>query len=171
MSQNATVTDKPAGYQQLVTTFLQSQMAMLPVPWFADSAQTSRSGVWSDWSQDAAYNTSWGGSTGQPPAYFYTQQNVTNILSLMPEAAKLAAAFNGSTIGATDEDVPTFNPTLAAQILLPLQYQLGSLLSKASEIGWTTHGHTGVDVNLYVYGAGTLYLAQDPTPPSEFGPS
>lgn len=28
----------------------------------------------------------------------------------------------------------------------------GEMVSRRALIGWTTHGHTGVDVNLYAYG-------------------
>ena len=32
---------------------------------------------------------------------------------------------------------------------------IADMVSKRALIGWTTHGHTGVDVNLYAYGSNT----------------
>jgi alkaline phosphatase len=36
---------------------------------------------------------------------------------------------------------------------------VGRLVSRRAEIGWATHGHSGVDVNLYAYGRGATKLA------------
>jgi alkaline phosphatase len=38
-------------------------------------------------------------------------------------------------------------------------YALGDMVSRRASIGWTTHGHTGVDVNLYAYGPHAPRLA------------
>ncbi|KNC52584.1 alkaline phosphatase [Thecamonas trahens ATCC 50062] len=37
----------------------------------------------------------------------------------------------------------------------PLTYALSEFISYHANVGWTTHGHTGEDVNLYLYGPGT----------------
>ncbi|KAI7880605.1 alkaline phosphatase-like protein, partial [Lichtheimia hyalospora FSU 10163] len=42
--------------------------------------------------------------------------------------------------------------------VLALEYMLGDMVSRRAEIGWTTHGHTAVDVNLYAFGKGTQSL-------------
>ncbi len=47
--------------------------------------------------------------------------------------------------------VLTRNPAVTMDIL-------GKFVSNRSLIGWTTHGHTGVDVNLYAYGYQHLQL-------------
>ena len=39
-----------------------------------------------------------------------------------------------------------------------LELLLAELLSSKAYLGWTTHGHTGVDVNLYAYGGDTNRL-------------
>lgn len=44
-------------------------------------------------------------------------------------------------------DLSLYSPSI-----LPIQYFLSDLESRNAEVGWTTHGHTGVDINLYVYG-------------------
>jgi len=41
---------------------------------------------------------------------------------------------------------------------LAIEFYLGTMVSKRAEIGWATHGHSGLDVNLYAYGAGTESL-------------
>ncbi|KAI9228541.1 MAG: alkaline phosphatase [Piptocephalis tieghemiana] len=38
------------------------------------------------------------------------------------------------------------------QELLDLDFYMGGMVSRRANLGWTTHGHTGVDVNLYAYG-------------------
>ncbi|ORX94248.1 alkaline phosphatase [Basidiobolus meristosporus CBS 931.73] len=38
-------------------------------------------------------------------------------------------------------------------------HHLSEMVSVRAELGWTTHGHTGVDVNLYAYGADSHQLA------------
>ncbi len=53
--------------------------------------------------------------------------------------------------GKVDEEETGFNPSTNDQHFLPLQYALSDLISKQAEVGWTTHGHTGVDVNFYLY--------------------
>ncbi|CDH58497.1 alkaline phosphatase [Lichtheimia corymbifera JMRC:FSU:9682] len=39
-----------------------------------------------------------------------------------------------------------------------LENRLSDMVSRRALIGWTTHGHTAVDVNLYAYGKGTKAL-------------
>ncbi|KAJ1507419.1 hypothetical protein HMI55_000781 [Coelomomyces lativittatus] len=43
------------------------------------------------------------------------------------------------------------NPSLN---LVDLDYTLGTLVSNRAQLGWSTHGHSGVDVNLYAMGEG-----------------
>jgi len=43
-------------------------------------------------------------------------------------------------------------------VQLAIEFYLGTMVSKRAEIGWATHGHSGLDVNLYAYGAGTESL-------------
>ncbi|KAI9296193.1 alkaline phosphatase [Neoconidiobolus thromboides FSU 785] len=45
-----------------------------------------------------------------------------------------------------------------ANTLFDLKAQLGNVVSRRANLGWTTHGHTGVDVNLYAYGKGAHHL-------------
>ncbi|KAI9145925.1 alkaline phosphatase [Paraphysoderma sedebokerense] len=40
-----------------------------------------------------------------------------------------------------------------------LDYFLGGMVSKRAQLGWATHGHSGVDVNLYAYGTNAHELA------------
>ena len=53
----------------------------------------------------------------------------------------------------TVEDIPDKYPSIS--------YALGDLISKNAEIGWSTHGHSAVDIGLYVY---------DGSHPSEYKP-
>jgi len=46
----------------------------------------------------------------------------------------------------TDEEVAGLNS------IENIEYYLANLTSTRAQLGWTTHGHTGVDVNLYAYG-------------------
>ncbi|KAI8082028.1 alkaline-phosphatase-like protein [Thamnidium elegans] len=39
-----------------------------------------------------------------------------------------------------------------------LDKYLADMVSKRAQLGWATHGHSGVDVNLYAYGKGSEYL-------------
>ncbi|KAI8378575.1 alkaline-phosphatase-like protein [Blakeslea trispora] len=39
-----------------------------------------------------------------------------------------------------------------------LEEYLADMVSIRAQLGWATHGHSGVDVNLYAYGHGTEYL-------------
>jgi alkaline phosphatase len=41
---------------------------------------------------------------------------------------------------------------------LEYEYYLANMTSIRAQIGWTTHGHTAVDVNLYAYGKDIEYL-------------
>lgn len=38
--------------------------------------------------------------------------------------------------------------------LIDLDYQLGTMVSNRAQLGWSTHGHSGVDVNMYAMGEG-----------------
>ncbi|KAI8088812.1 alkaline-phosphatase-like protein [Halteromyces radiatus] len=44
------------------------------------------------------------------------------------------------------------------QAMYQLSYQFSDMVSRRALIGWTTHGHTAVDVNLYAMGPGTEVL-------------
>ena len=39
-----------------------------------------------------------------------------------------------------------------------LDYLLADMVSRRAQVGWTTHGHSGVDVNLYAYGHRSMDL-------------
>lgn len=56
------------------------------------------------------------------------------------DAARSACVVNGSAL------------------FFPFVYELAAVLSYRAVIGWTTHGHTGIDVNLYAFGPGVDVL-------------
>jgi len=55
----------------------------------------------------------------------------------------------------TEEEI---NWLMGSNVQLAIEFYLGTMVSKRAEIGWATHGHSGLDVNLYAYGAGTESL-------------
>lgn len=87
------------------------------------------------------------------PSYYYTNQDVQWILKLA----------NLSNFDLDSDQGEVFNPSIISPLLTPLTHYLGSLVSKASQTGWTTHGHSGVDVNLYAY-----FGAEEETESSHF---
>lgn len=54
-------------------------------------------------------------------------------------------------VDATDEEIDLVisNPALSA-------YAFAEIISRRAQIGWSTHGHSAVDVNIYGYGADVL---------------
>ena len=82
------------------------------------------------------------------PSFRFTLVDVDNILSMIRSALSPNDADANTQLG----KIP-FNPSLAGKGLLPLEYELARMLSLAAEVGWSTWGHSAVDVNLYVYGA------------------
>lgn len=52
---------------------------------------------------------------------------------------------------ASDEEIDRIidNPALSA-------YTFADIISRRAQIGWSTHGHSAVDVNIYGYGADVL---------------
>ncbi|ORY00204.1 alkaline phosphatase [Basidiobolus meristosporus CBS 931.73] len=48
---------------------------------------------------------------------------------------------------------------LEAHTLFDFIYHLSKMVSVRAQLGWTTHGHTGVDVNLYAYGSNSHELS------------
>ncbi|KAJ3057004.1 hypothetical protein HK097_001488 [Rhizophlyctis rosea] len=56
----------------------------------------------------------------------------------------------------TEEEIkPLLDPTRDAS---QITSQLGLIISRRAELGWATHGHSAVDVNLYAYGLNSKYL-------------
>ena len=54
-------------------------------------------------------------------------------------------------VDASDEEIDLIisNPALSA-------YTFADIISRRAQIGWSTHGHSAVDVNIYGYGAEIL---------------
>ncbi|CAO3648556.1 unnamed protein product [Mucor hiemalis] len=57
---------------------------------------------------------------------------------------------------ATEEEIKHLMGSNISEKLLD-QY-LAKMISIRAQLGWATHGHSGVDVNLYAYGSGSEYL-------------
>ena len=57
---------------------------------------------------------------------------------------------------ATKEELSFFD---GKKNLGQLDFFMGSLVSRRAQIGWSTHGHTGVDVNIYAKGLNAHKLA------------
>ncbi|CAJ0745824.1 12558_t:CDS:10, partial [Entrophospora sp. SA101] len=55
----------------------------------------------------------------------------------------------------TQEDIEYLNQN---QLQLDYELYLSNMTSHRAELGWATHGHSGVDVNLYAYGDNIDYL-------------
>jgi alkaline phosphatase len=53
-----------------------------------------------------------------------------------------------------------FNPSTRPPDALPLEFELANLVSRNAEVGWSTHGHSAVDVSLNIYGIGDAYLRE-----------
>ncbi|RKP14851.1 alkaline phosphatase [Piptocephalis cylindrospora] len=64
------------------------------------------------------------------------------IHSLLPESLGISDA--------TDEEIAFLVDPEQGDI--DIEFYLGRMVSRRANVGWTTHGHTGVDVNLYAYG-------------------
>ncbi|KAI8143052.1 alkaline-phosphatase-like protein [Fennellomyces sp. T-0311] len=59
----------------------------------------------------------------------------------------------------TDDELETLSDWKAkGKDVYSLENILTDMVSRRANIGWTTHGHTAVDVNLYAYGEGTEWL-------------
>ncbi|RKP38355.1 alkaline phosphatase [Dimargaris cristalligena] len=56
---------------------------------------------------------------------------------------------------ATEDELKVLNSAID---YYEIRNKLTSMISTRALIGWTTHGHTGVDVNLYAHGTGADYL-------------
>ncbi|KAL1914923.1 uncharacterized protein VTP21DRAFT_7839 [Calcarisporiella thermophila] len=61
-------------------------------------------------------------------------------------------------LGIQDPSDEELEALMAPGTRFELEDTLGRMVSNRAWIGWTTHGHTGVDVNLYAYGAGAETL-------------
>ncbi|TPX70827.1 alkaline phosphatase [Spizellomyces sp. 'palustris'] len=57
---------------------------------------------------------------------------------------------------ATTDEIETLTKTISVG---DLTNALGEILSKRAQLGWATHGHSAVDVNLYAYGLNAAELA------------
>ncbi|KAJ1978365.1 vacuolar alkaline phosphatase [Dimargaris xerosporica] len=55
-------------------------------------------------------------------------------------------------LGMTDLDSKEFDVLKRTTDYYELRDALSDMISRRALVGWTTHGHTGVDVNLYAYG-------------------
>ncbi|CAJ0912697.1 7761_t:CDS:10 [Entrophospora sp. SA101] len=62
---------------------------------------------------------------------------------------------NLGIIDYTQEDIEYLNQN---QLQLDYELYLSNMTSHRAELGWATHGHSGVDVNLYAYGDNIDYL-------------
>ncbi|KAI3642723.1 hypothetical protein MP228_012278 [Amoeboaphelidium protococcarum] len=163
LKQASSSADQASALGNYVYKFFVESLRLTPVPWFSDLSLSSKSGAWVDFSQDPKWNNPrfWNGT--KPPPYFFTADDVKKTIKLMPTQSELERIFSqqaGSQQRQVDEQL-VFNPTLDDPALLPIQYHLGDLLSKNAEVGWTTKGHTGADVNLYAYGHEDLFLKQE----------
>jgi alkaline phosphatase len=52
----------------------------------------------------------------------------------------------------TDEELNYIIESEAGRTIIDLSNYLAKMVSNRAKIAWTTHGHSGVDVNLYAYG-------------------
>ncbi|KAG2208217.1 hypothetical protein INT47_006072 [Mucor saturninus] len=57
---------------------------------------------------------------------------------------------------ATEQEIKDLMKTTTSQ--KALDAYLAEMVSIRAQLGWATHGHSGVDVNLYAYGKGSEYL-------------
>lgn len=74
--------------------------------------------------------------------------------STKPDSAVVASVIDHFT--AIDNLSPTEQSRLLETLDAPYTFstELGAIIGKRAVIGWTTDGHTAVDVNLYAYGPG-----------------
>ncbi|ORY97598.1 alkaline-phosphatase-like protein [Syncephalastrum racemosum] len=76
---------------------------------------------------------------------------------------KLTRAFVTDTIlrdslGITDATKREINTLMGIKREKPIDLYLADMISLRAQLGWATHGHSGVDVNLYAYGRGSEHL-------------
>jgi len=97
---------------------------------------------------------------GQYPDYAYYPQNLAayNASCLVMAQRMLAGQDIRTTVATatginlTDAEVTNIQAFLPGNDASEIAGVIGKAISIRSLIGWTSHGHTGVDVNLYIYG-------------------
>eukprot|EP00658_Telonema_sp_P-2_P022978 TRINITY_DN19206_c0_g1_i3.p1 TRINITY_DN19206_c0_g1~~TRINITY_DN19206_c0_g1_i3.p1 ORF type:complete len:277 (+),score=53.41 TRINITY_DN19206_c0_g1_i3:51-881(+) len=99
-------------------------------------------------------------TVGQPWSTVVSDEVVRTQLIL--EAAEQVRAHSGYVL--LDDEKELIEKAILTDVdshsahLYALRKSLGSCISRRAHIGWTTWGHTGVDVNLYSYGPGSEKL-------------
>ncbi|KAI8992359.1 alkaline-phosphatase-like protein [Pilobolus umbonatus] len=61
-------------------------------------------------------------------------------------------------LGVTDPTETELSLLMNTTNVKRLDSIISDMISTRAQLGWTTHGHSGVDVNLYAYGIGAEYL-------------
>eukprot|EP00158_Paraphelidium_tribonemae_P003493 Partr_v1_DN26167_c0_g1_i1_m10322 putative Alkaline phosphatase len=67
-----------------------------------------------------------------------------------------------SYLGLSDLKDEELNFLVNAKTKMQIQPYLAEMMSKRAVLGWATHGHSGVDVNLYAFAGSTLTAIVDP---------
>ncbi|KAI8967139.1 alkaline-phosphatase-like protein [Mycotypha africana] len=82
------------------------------------------------------------------------------IKQMNPDRDSLVNHFLKDKLGITDPTEAELKTLLDAKNGTEnnLDLYLADMVSLRAQLGWTTHGHSGVDVNLYAYGAGAELL-------------
>ena len=64
----------------------------------------------------------------------------------------LQGTFFPQYLGIQDSEKWEIDKLMSAKSCLTKELTINSIINQRARIGWTTHGHTGVDINLYAYG-------------------
>ncbi|KAK9763495.1 vacuolar alkaline phosphatase [Basidiobolus ranarum] len=105
------------------------------------------------------------------PEYIWYPEVIAKCKSSTSALGKLIADYKGEgkeefIINILKEKLSIVDPTkedieylVAENSPYDYAYRLSNMVSIRAQLGWTTHGHTGVDVNLYAYGSHSQELA------------
>ncbi|KAJ1919653.1 vacuolar alkaline phosphatase [Tieghemiomyces parasiticus] len=106
------------------------------------------------------------------PEYVWHPEALTPVTRSMEKAALELLSYNAGDerrrfvrkvvlpqwLGVTDATDKEIKQLSTHTDYYELRETLTEMISRRALIGWSTHGHTGVDVNLYAYGAGADFL-------------